>query len=335
MLYVGLDVHWRTSSVCILDENGKRRKRFTVHGGWDEVLVELHRIDESFAIAYEASCGYGTLYDRLRRIARRVVIAHPKHLRCIFRSKRKNDRIDAERLAKLLYLGEVPPVYVPGRPVRMWRQMIETRRRIIDKRTRTKNGIRSLLRSYGIQQPRGLWTKKGRAWLESVELPADWPRVQLTMLREELEQFDGQVKRITRELDRIAAGDPAVVLLRTIPGVGPRTAEAVVAYVDDPDRFGRIPQAAAYFGLVPTQDSSAEVNRLGRITREGPATVRKYLIEATWQGVRRSTHLRAYFDRIGGGKTERRKIALVATAHHLLRCMVAMLKSGEEWRHVA
>ena len=335
MLYVGADVHWRTSSVCILDENGRRIKQFTVRGGWDDLMTELGKIEEPFEIVYEASCGYGTLYDKLRRIARSVVVAHPKHLRLIFRSKRKNDRIDAQRLAKLLYLGEVPTVYVPGQDVRIWRQMIETRRRLIDKRTRTKNGIRSLLRTYGIRSPRALWTKAGRQWLASLAMPGAWPGVQLTMLRNELERFDADVKQITQALDAQAARTPAVALLRTIPGVGPRTAETIAAYVDVPGRFERVSQAGAYFGLVPSQNSSGDVNRLGRITREGPATARKYLIEATWQGLRRDAHLRAYFDRIAAGKPERRKLALVATAHHVLRCMVAMLKSGEVWRHAA
>lgn len=88
----------------------------------------------------------------------------------------------------------------------------------------------------------------------------------------------------------------------------------------------------AYFGLVPCQDASADVNRLGHITRQGPATVRKLLVEAAWQGIRHSATLRGYYLRIGQNKPTRRRIALVATAHHLLRVMHAMLKSGEVWR---
>ena len=67
-----------------------------------------------FAVCFEASAGYGYLFERLQRVARRVVVAHPGHLRLIFRSKRKNDRVDAEKLAKLLFLDEVPGVYVPS-----------------------------------------------------------------------------------------------------------------------------------------------------------------------------------------------------------------------------
>jgi hypothetical protein len=83
---------------------------------------------------------------------------------------------------------------------------------------------------------------------------------------------------------------------------------------------------------VPCQDASADRNRLGHITRDGPAVVRKFLCEACWQGVRRSPALRAYFDRVMRDDPDRKKIALVATAHHLARVMGAMLHSGETWR---
>jgi len=333
MWFIGLDVHWRTSTVCILDEHGRRVKSKTIRGSWEKLLKELAEVDKPFAICYEASCGYGCLYDRLRGIARRVVVAHPGQLRLIFRSKRKNDRVDAEKLAKLLFLDEVPPVYVPSVEMRSWRQLIEHRRRLIDKRGRSKNGIRSLLRSHGLRPTRRLWTGAGRAWLEAVAFPTPMATVQRDLLVGELSHFDGQVGQVTKVLDGIGKQHPGVALLETIPGVGPRTAEAVVAYMDDPDRFGQNHKVASYFGLVPSQDASAGVNRLGHITKQGPPTVRKLLVEASWQAIRRCPPVRAYFERIAGGKADRRKIAVVATAHYLLRCMYAMLQTGEVWRH--
>ena len=124
-------------------------------------------------------------------------------------------------------------------------------------------------------------------------------------------------------------------MLRTIPGVGARTAEAILAYVDDARRFARSSQAAAYFGLVPCQDASAGTNRLGHITKQGPATARKYLVQAAWQAVRRSATIGRRYERLVGGRPERRKIALVAVAQWLVRCMVSMLRSGEVWRESA
>jgi transposase len=335
MWYVGLDLHWRTSTVCILNENGKKVKTMTIRGVWDKVFAALAELPEPWAVCFEASCGYGAAYERLRPMARRVVVAHPGQLRLIFRAKRKNDRVDAKKLATLLYLDAVPPVHVPDLDVRSWRQLIEFRKRLVDKRTRCKNGLRSLLRSHGLRAPRGLWTRKGLAWLEALPMPTSAATCQRDMLLEELAQFQEKVARVTRELDTMGRAHPAVGLLQTIPGVGPRTAEAMVAYLDDPKRFDNARQVGAYFGLVPCEDASAGAHRLGHITKEGPATARKYLVEATWQVIRLCPAARERFDRVTAGKRDRRKIALVATAHWVARCMFGMLRTGTPWRPAA
>ena len=119
--------------------------------------------------------------------------------------------------------------------------------------------------------------------------------------------------------------------LRSIPGVGIRTAEAVAAFVDDPDRFRSAKAVGRYFGLVPCQDQSGDRNRLGHITREGAPVVRQLLAEAAWQARRRSPTVRAYFERVQRGDPQRKKIALVATAHYLVRVMWSLLKHGTSW----
>jgi transposase len=104
-------------------------------------------------------------------------------------------------------------------------------------------------------------------------------RLRRESLLAELETLDQQIKKAEGELNTIGAKDWRVALLRTIPGVGPRTAEAVAAYIDDPGRFTSIKSIGKYFGIVPMQDASAGKNRLGHITREGPATVRKLIVQ--------------------------------------------------------
>jgi transposase len=335
MFYVGLDVHQKQSTFCVLDENGKRLQTRTVRGHWDLVMLELAKLPKPFAVCFEASIGYGVLFQRLQRIATRVVVAHPGKLRLIFQCKRKNDRVDAEKLAKLVFLDEVPSVHVPSVDVQAWRRLIEHRSRMVAERTRIKNGLRALLRGQGIPSPRQLWSRRGLTWLRAQELLTPYDDLRRDLLLERLLDLSKMLKRLEHELNRIGAAHPGVQLLRSIPGVGARTAEAVVAYLDDVTRFRRSKQVGAYFGLVPCQDASARVNRLGHITRQGPATVRRLLTEATWQGIRRSPTLRSYYERIGQGNPERRKIALTATAHHVVRVMFALLRDGSFWKEDA
>lgn len=334
MRYVGLDVHKSRTSMEVLDADGKRVLRKEIVGDWDAVVREVKALPRPLAVCYEASCGYGYLHERLGRVADRVEVAHPGQLRLIFRSKRKNDRVDASKIAKLLYLDEVPRVHVPDLDVRQWRGLIEFRRRMLDKSTAAKNQLRAILRANNCRPPRGLWCRKGLAWLAALDessLPA-MQLLQRDLLLEELASLTAKVKRVEAALAEIASKHPQVALLRTIPGVGIRTAEAFVAYVDDPRRFGRTSKIGSYVGLVPCQDASAGKDRLGHVTREGPPTVRKLLCEAGWQGVRRSGKMRAWFDRISGDEPGRRKIAVVAVARKLSVVMLAMMKSGQPWR---
>ena len=97
------------------------------------------------------------------------------------------------------------------------------------------------------------------------------------------------------------------------------------------DRFRSAKAVGRYFGLVPSQDQSGDKNRLGHITREGAPVVRQLVAEAAWQARRRSPTVRAYFERVQRGDPQRKKIALVATAHYLVRVMWSMLKHGTAW----
>lgn len=333
MLYVGLDIHNTRIAICALDQTGQVVHRSQVRG-IEDMLRALKGLPDRFEVCYEASCAYGHYHDLLRPLAARVLVAHPAHLRLIFRSKHKNDRNDAERLAKLLYLGETPTVHVPPPAVRAWRELINCRAQLVAKRTRAKNALRALLRGAGVTPPRhpALWTKAGLQWVRELELPAFSQQLRRDLLLEEIDTLTRQVRRIQQELDRQAKQAPAVGLLRTIPGVGARTAEAVAAFVDDPHRFRDAKAVGAYFGLVPCQDQSRDRNRLGHITRDGAPVVRQLVAEAAWQAIRRSPTVRAFFERTRRDDPQRQKIALVATAHYLVRGMWAMLRRGTVWQ---
>jgi transposase len=330
MLYVGLDVHSKQSSLCILNSAGGTVNQIQLKGPRSAVVDRLRQLDQPFSICYEASCGYGHLYEQLRPIAAHVAVAHPGKLRLIYRSKRKNDKVDAQKLAKLLLLDMVPPVHVPDIDVRAWRSLIVLRQRVLAQVVRAKNQIRGVLRENDIAGAKWLWSKKQLAWLGALDLhPVAKLRLELAV--EEFRSLDQKIKRLEKELQKYADTHPAVKLLMTIPGVGIRTAETFVAWVDDVTRFRNNRQLGAYFGLVPCQDASADKNRLGHITRDGPPVMRKLICEATWTAIKKCPRFKRFFEQVQGGKNERKKIALVATMHRMIKVMGAMLRSGEAY----
>jgi len=335
MYSVGLDYHQNRSSLDILDAQGARFKFLDVKGNWTKLLETIDaQVPQPFNICFEASCGYGHLYDQLARRAHSVQVAHPGNLHTIFRSKKKHDRIDASKIAKILYMDMVPRVHVPKSEIRQWRSLIEFRRRLMGKIIGFKAQLRALCRGLGIVElPKGkkLFTIKGLKQLQELKLE-DLSALQRDLLLDELQSFVKQKKRVEQELAKIAAKHPEIELLKSIPGVGIRTAEAFVAYVDDIHRFSKVNQIGSYFGVVPCEDSSSDKRRLGHITKDGPGTMRWLICEAAWQGTQRSPTIRAFHKRVMNEDPDRRKIALVATGHYLLRVMAAMLRSGELWR---
>jgi transposase len=157
-IYVGLDVYQSHTTMHVLDARGNRLHHQTIKGDWPLVALEIEKLakDEQgparqVHVCFEAFVGAGHLYDLLRSRCQRVVVAHPGHLRLIFRSRKKSDRADAEKLAKLLFLDEIPTAYLLAKSLRNWRKLIETPRRTVEKRTRVKKSLRALLRGCGVQ----------------------------------------------------------------------------------------------------------------------------------------------------------------------------------------
>lgn len=135
-----------------------------------------------------------------------------------------------------------------------------------------------------------------------------------------------EVKRFTG-----GPGDARTVRLQSLPGVGPRVAETLVATLDDPQRFSRARQVGAYAGLTPRQYDSGQTRRSGRISKRGSRPLRHALNQAAWRAVEKDAHFRGIFMRVCRGSKKRRKIAIVAVMRRLLIVAWAMLRDGTRY----
>ena len=147
-----------------------------------------------------------------------------------------------------------------------------------------------------------------------------------------LEQVQRLIRQADKTLNAMAQKDDRVRRLKTIPQVGDRVAELVVATLDDAKRFKSARQVSAYAGLVPKQYQSGQMNRLGRITGQGPGLLRRVLVQVAW-GLQRRTDTRghAVFERLCHGQRTRRKQAAVALARKILIWCWAILRDGSVW----
>jgi transposase len=271
-----------------------------------------------------------------------VQVANPNHEGWRWRNvKRKTDRLDALKLAKLSAAEQLPTVHMPSSAVREHRALIHYRVQWVGRRTRIKNTIRSLVLRQGRSMAGGAraWTRKemdmlrgwSRAW-EQIECPEDLWRGELHEELAALERMEEQLLRVEQKLGQMGRRDARIVRLQTIPCVGPRTAEMLVAVLDDPHRFKSGKEVGSYVGLTPRQYQSGEMDRSGGISKQGHRELRRMLVEVSWLALRYNAPLRAVYERICRGSPSRRKIAIVAVARKLLVMAWAMLRDGTVWR---
>lgn len=283
----------------------------------------------------------GWVCDLLRGMGVEVQVANTSDDAWRWRKvKKKNDRGDALKAAQLSAVNQLRAVHIPGIEVRQWRALIAFRQQLVQRRGKIKNHIRDLLLSEGQILPRGAkcWTQLGVARLTALARPLSevgvnelW-RGQLHIELRELAEVQQDIALAEAKLDTLAARDARVALLRTIPGVGPRLSEAIVALLDQPQRFRKGSEVSAYVGMVPKELDSGETQRRGPITKHGSRLVRSLLVEVAWAGLRHNHWVRETYQRISGGKKSRKKIAIVAVGRRLLVRCWAMLRDGSRWR---
>ena len=283
----------------------------------------------------------GWVCDLLREMGVAVQVANTSDDAWRWRKvKKKNDRCDALKAAQLSAVNQLREVHIPTIEVRQWRALIAYRQQLVRRRGKVKNHIRDLLLTEGQLLPRGAkcWTELGVARLEALAKPLAevglhelW-RGQLHLELRQLRAVQAEIKLVEEKLDAVAANDPRIALLRTIPGVGPRLSEAIVALLDQPARFRNANQVSAYIGMVPKELDSGETVRRGPITKHGSRLVRSLLVEVAWAGLRHNAWVRQTYQRISGGKKSRKKIAIVAVGRRLLVRCWAMLRDGTSWR---
>jgi transposase len=306
----------------------------------DELRRELTRWPVA-VVVFEACSQAGWVHDLCEELGRPALVASTtgaawqwKHV------KRKTDRDDALKLARLAAVGEIEGVPVPPRAVRQWKSLIGLRKRLVSERVRGQNRIRGLLVVQGLPAPMGAkaWTALGLAGIGQFARPlADcgpenlW-RGELDLLLERLRFLDEQTREVEARLDTLAKSDSRVSLLMSVPGVGPRTAEVIAVHLFDAKRFHSADEVSAYAGLVPRQYQSGTTDRKGRITRRGPKLLRAALVECAWCSLRYNTWARDTWLRLQRNGCSKKK-AVVALARKLLVRCWAILKTGRPWQH--
>jgi transposase len=253
-------------------------------------------------------------------------------------TKRKTDRDDALKLARMAMMGVLTAVHVPKPKIREQRSIIKYRKTLDQRINRIKNGIRSIFANRGIEIDTGkrAWCT-GRVHIDSFRKSIEhcnadelW-KGQLDLELDQLDDLTAKMKQVEDKLEEFAKANPHIIRLQTIPGVGRKTAEALVAAIDDPSRFKSGRHLSSYLGMTPKQYQSGETDRSGRISKRGPRLLRSMLLECAWVSIRYNAWSKLTFTRIHGGSKTRRKKAGIALARKLAVVAWAMMRDETDW----
>ncbi len=243
----------------------------------------------------------------------------------------KTDAGDAELLAEIARTGFCRAVAVKSEVAQEARILIKARAHLVRQRCATENAIRGFLGSLGIRFPKGTGKLAGRVRAALEDRPE---------LRAAIEPLLSSVATLKREIERLeqavmarAKAAPACRLLMSVPGVGPITALAYVATIDDPTRFAKSRAVGAYLGLTTRRFQSGEMDYSGRISKMGDALLRSLLYAAAnslLTVVRKAHPLKDWARRIRRRKSHKK--ACVALARKLAVILHRMLITGEPFR---
>ena len=334
---VGLDVHATKIVAAVLDVDSGELQVFAMKGENAKATAFCAGLPRGVRVAYEAG---PTGYVLARELAKRgveCVVAAPSKIPRATGDKVKNDRRDAEHLARLLLAGKLHPVRVPGPEEEALRDLVRARETLRLDLMRARHRLSKMLMRHGIQFDDGrAWTDRHRAWLKTVAL--QWPAAQTTLLDLQgmIDVLVHRREHLEREIVATLPGSPwetQVGRLRCLRGVDTLTAVGLCAEVGDFERFARVGQLMSYLGLVPSESTTGQQRRLGSITKTGSAHARRLLVEAAWHGRKAPAVGKTLSDRQPGQPPE--AIAIAWSAQRRLHRTWTRLEARSKRRTIA
>jgi len=279
--FVGLDVSVKTTSVCVMDAVGTIIREGKAESSPEAIAAFLSGCSDRYArVGLEAGPLCQWLYAGLAKAGFPVICIETRHAQAVLSARpNKTDRNDARGIAQMMRVGLYRPVHVKTLASQKIRALLSGRRFLQAKLLDVENSIRGLLRNFGLKV--GMVTR-ARYEARILELIEDVPSLQaiiepmLAVRRVVRDQYVGLHKKMLA----LARADDDCLLLMSAPGVGPLVALTYRAAVDEPARFQRSRSVGAHFGLAPRTHQSGEIDRRGRITKNGDETLRSALFEA-------------------------------------------------------
>ena len=324
MYYIGLDLHKKTVNYCVKDAAGRVHQEGRIGSTRHELDAWIRTLPQPRTIAMEATIFTGWIYDYLLPHAEAVKVAHPLMLRAITAAKKKNDRVDAGKIADCLRCDFLPECHMAPTAIRDRRRVLRYRNLVQRQAVQMKNRISGLLMETGVNYNKQRLHRMGyfQQLLSSSDQISDSVRPLLKLCREHIDRSIQLDRTLLRSLEQDPMLSERLQRLRTVPGVGPITALTWVLEVGDTSRFRSIKQAISYCGLCGAEKSSAEKVLRTPISKQRNKHIQRMLVEAARLAPRYSAELALLYERERQrGNTNR---ATLAVARKMVAHMLAV-----------
>lgn len=333
MVSVGIDLGETTSYATIFANEKAETFDFPMNeAGYSSLKA---KVSPDARIVFESS---GTAYPFFRQLRELgftdITVAHPKELAWIVRSKKKNDKVDSQKLAKLHSVGMIPEAHLLDREDQVFRDLLVQRVKLGAEMSRSKNSITGYLKREGLFQ--GLpetsdnFSKERREAMRAISFGDDRDLV-LSTLMARLESVEKLTLPLEKRIKAQAKENEDVRLLMSIPGVNFYLGSLMSSYLGDVHRFPDSDHLASFFGIVPAERNSSSIKRVGKMSKDGPHSARMALSIMVDTIARSDGRVHEYYakakTRTGSGK-----MAHVVTMRKLVRMIYAMLTKREKWR---
>jgi len=279
--YVGMDVSLKKTSICVVDDDGEIQSEGMVISEPAAIagFIKTHAAGAK-RIGLESGPTTTWLWHELRAQGLPVICIDARHAKAALSMQiNKSDRNDAVGLARIIQCGWYKEVRVKSLPCHEVRAVLNSRAQLVKIKRDLENQIRGLLKNLGLV----IGKAGGHVFHRRVEELVEEHRLLQEAVRPLLavrEAARREIAVLHRKLLALARDNDESRRLMTVPGIGPITALAFCAAIDEPSRFRRSRSVGAYFGLTPRRHASGEVDWTGRISKCGDAMVRTYLFEA-------------------------------------------------------
>jgi len=340
-IYVGMDVHLKSWTVCILTEK-LEHKKFTQPPQANVLYNYLTRNfpGATYYSAYESGFSGFWAHRQLEALGIKSMVTNAADVPTGQKEKiQKDDLRDSRKIARSLRSGDLEAIYVPGESTLEERSLLRMRTSLIKDMTRFKQRIKSFLYFFGILYPERFnksgshWSKNFLKWLkEEVQLTEESGRDTMNMLIREVEEQRELLLLVSRKIKQLSESEKYasnVKLLKTVPGIGLLTAMHFLTEMETVERFADPDHFAAYVGLVPDRHNSGEVKNDGEMTFRGQSILKKCVIESAWIAARKDPALSLSYNKYAA-RMEPNK-AIIRIARKLLNRIYFVLKNKKEY----